>query len=426
MEGLTLGPDTDKQAISDAGLHSSLSLPSTSVRHRNLHFADGKRHVKGYIRERALSLDFIEWVVGPQHAKFFAGSLLSAAAFSMWSRESMLVGDWFNLPQVSEEYPDYENVRTWAGLALIFGSRIGRCRAMGVVLRWWLMRAIGNLRESVLENTRESEWIFTFPKKDQAALYDKISEDMGMAEGVKYQAEGSINEYKTALTTRPALQNDATEDARCAIAFARTYLIQHLSGKRNRIKKKLLGGLLSVLRKVISDTRNHRPASGNFYYSFGCDPLIDQDEWVPAQDGHTVGLVTQVTGDDTREEKKKKEHVWEKQFCDLVARFPQLTVYMHYQGKVTAPNLNLNGQMNGVVFSKPTWQEMEHSLRDVHPAILRKAIPEPPIGTSVKRTVKYQLHRVALDILTDYCNTQSRTRNIYELLGCHHSAQSTL
>jgi len=178
--------------------------------------------------------------------------------------------------------------------------------------------------------------------------------------------------------------------------------------EKKQVKRSSAQGCTEAAEINLSEKQQNRPAPPDFYYSYGSSSNKQLTEWEVTEDIHKVGLVAVQIETDSPDETKKKEAKWEEQFWGLMDKFPQLTVYMHYKGKVEGPNLNQrkrvkmtkglssaqsaalrdrnpsqnlvlsDGLVDVSVLSKPSWDEMVEELSEADPVLLSRAIPKPP------------------------------------------------
>jgi len=247
------------------------------IRYLNAHFADVSKEVTNYTTARAKSLQGIEEVDAARHPEVFAGTLLQAIALSMWHKQAKLVGDWFDAEVYEKQYAFHEYIQECPGFELMLGRldlpyRTARPCGVGVLYRWWWIEMIGALRDSEPKRNRESEWVYTYPNDNDVKLCAKVAKQMDHAEGFQFKEDGETidDEYKPPNKNRPAIQdNDALEDARCAVIFGAYSLVAHLTGKQVKLKEYLGMHVLKVMRKICWEKRQNRPAPPGFYYTFG-------------------------------------------------------------------------------------------------------------------------------------------------------------
>jgi len=253
-------------------------------------------------------------------------------------------------------------------------------------------------------------------------------------------AKGGRKEYKltkkTYSKTKPVLDNDDEEDARCAIASMRSAILQHMGSTRRQWQLEMQTKLLFPLDKMNAREEAGKKPSAKLYYTFG--NLTDRasmewgDDNKPIMDvGDTV--VKGKSADDTNLALLEKTK----------ADFPRLTVYLHYECEVTPPpemekmvrerggstssngagsgsgtgrrrrrvkipTIMVDGYINTEILEKPSWLDILAQFPKANKEKLRKKIPVPAACKGVlERTNCVSLHNLALEILCDFSRTKT-------------------
>jgi len=425
---------------------------------RNAMFRQGGKlygaAVKEYIKKRASRLKNIGDLQSTSwHPECFAQSMVVATVLAMWSKFPDATTAWFPIAPDEHNFPGYKDVLGYQGYEVMLGRNDGcfadgRCRWLGVVIRWWYMNKVHILMIAGRDMSGTGGWLGTY-SMDQQLLATKVIGEMNLAEGITPCTDGGRRLVKAPRggqtnlgKFRPVyIHNDDLEDARCVAANTRGKMVADIGTKRRNMKTNTNDELWFPLYYIREYFRKHQTYPPNVYYTFGTPDGRERTKWeidpsvllnvVQAdvtKDAQEDSGSESASGSDNGNEGGNITN--EEKLANLVAEFREMTVYLHYRGTVNYPDLRRrsrsssgghsnstasagpspsgiqtllleDGLIDTRVFNNPNWEEIQEYFPDVSADKLRAHVPVPPSGP-VDRIVGVSLHHTAAKMISDF------------------------